>query len=180
MNKIPSASQNTEAKTLPTDFCIIGRFGQLSPAAVHSCFIHCHIFMQKLFLLCWNSCKQCSKSSMHFWSTVSKCSSYLEHNFLIDKCSCKMVNTLPSDIFNSSVISCNFNLRLTKTILWSFFCIFWDNCQNLGDLSIQHHLCLYNCIQSQHTLPLNHCFWQSRVWKTLIKPLLCLNHIFSP
>ena len=27
--------------------------------------------------------------------------------------------------------------------------------------------------------PLNHCFWWSRVWITLIKPLLCLNRIFS-
>ena len=36
MNKIPSASQNTEAKTLPTDVCGFGHFGWLSPAAVHS------------------------------------------------------------------------------------------------------------------------------------------------
>ena len=26
----------------------------------------------------------------------------------------------------------------------------------------------------------NHCFWWSRVWIILIKPLLCLNSIFSP
>ena len=31
-----------------------------------------------------------------------------------------MVNTLPSDIFNSSAISRNFNLRSAKTSLWSF------------------------------------------------------------
>ena len=36
MNKIPCASQNTEAKTLPADVCIFGPFGQFSPAAVHS------------------------------------------------------------------------------------------------------------------------------------------------
>ena len=36
MNKIPSESQNTEAKTLPVDVCIFDCFGQLSPAAVHS------------------------------------------------------------------------------------------------------------------------------------------------
>ena len=36
MNKIPYASQNTEAKSLPADICIFGRFGRLSPAAVNS------------------------------------------------------------------------------------------------------------------------------------------------
>ena len=36
-----------------------------------------------------------------------------------DKCSCKMVNTQPSDIFNS-FISCNLNLQSAKMSLWSF------------------------------------------------------------
>ena len=35
--KIPCASQNTEAKTLPADdVCVFDCFEQLSPAAVHS------------------------------------------------------------------------------------------------------------------------------------------------
>ena len=55
-----------------------------------------------------------------FWSTVSKCGTHFEHSFLLDKCSCKMVNILPSDIFNSSTISGNFNLRSAETNLWSF------------------------------------------------------------
>ena len=36
MNRIPSTSQNTEAKSLPADVCVFGCFWQLSPAAVHS------------------------------------------------------------------------------------------------------------------------------------------------
>ena len=36
MYKITCTSQNTEAKILPTDICVFSRFGQLSPAAVHS------------------------------------------------------------------------------------------------------------------------------------------------
>ena len=36
MNEIPRASQNTEAKNLPADVYIFGRFGRLSDAAVHS------------------------------------------------------------------------------------------------------------------------------------------------
>ena len=36
MNKTSCISQNTEAKTLPADVSIIGHFGQLLLAAVHS------------------------------------------------------------------------------------------------------------------------------------------------
>ena len=87
------------------------------------CFLHCHIFTQNSFLLHWNSCKQRSESSMRccFWSTVSKSGTHFEHSFLINKCSSKMVNTLPSDVFNTSAISRNFNLRSVKMSLWSFF-----------------------------------------------------------
>ena len=37
------------------------------------------------------------------------------------KCSCKMLNTLPSDISKVSAISRNFNLLSAKTVLWNFF-----------------------------------------------------------
>ena len=91
----------------------------LQSEVMDPCFIHCHIFMQTFFFV---ALKQCSELSMHccFWLTVSKYSTHFEHSFLIDKCSCKMVNTLLSDIFNSSAISCNFNLWLAKVSLWSF------------------------------------------------------------
>ena len=161
MHKRSCASKNMEAKTLPADVCIFGRFGQLSPAAVHSadswfdsrvrCCIHVlsnvTYLSKNSFLLRWNSCKQCSESSTHCcsWSTVSKLSIYFEQSFLIDKCSSKMVNTLHSDIFNSSAISRNFNLRLAKTNLWSFWC-FMGQLPNLGDLNVWHHLCLYDHI----------------------------------
>ena len=131
MNKIPCASQNTEDKTLPAYVCVFGHFGRLLPAAVHSAdyrfdpgvkwWIHVSSIVTYLhknsFLLHWNSCKQCSESSMHccFWLTVSKLGTHFEHNFLI------LNAKLPSDIFNSSAISHNFNLRSVKTSLWSFF-----------------------------------------------------------
>ena len=65
MKKIPCESQNIEAKNLPADACVFDHFGRLSPAAVHSadcrfdsgvivldpCFIHCHIFTQKLLFV---------------------------------------------------------------------------------------------------------------------------------
>ena len=71
-------------------------------------------------------CKQCS-----------------EHSFLIYKCSWKM-NTLPSDIFNTSAILHNFNLWLAK-MSWDFWC-FPGQLPNLGDqcpasfVSVWQHL----------------------------------------
>ena len=154
-------SQNTEAKTLPADVCVFGRFGRLTPTAVLSTdcrfdfevkwWIHVSSILTYLyktpFLLLWNSCKQRSESSTHccLWSTVSKRGTHFEHSFLIDKCSCKMVNSLPFDIFNSSAISCNFNLRSAKMSLWSFF-VFSMTTAEFGWPGIQHHLCLYDRI----------------------------------
>ena len=136
MNKIPGASQNMEAKTLLADVYIFDPHGWLSPAAVHSAdyqfdsgvkwWIHVSSIVTYLcknsFLLHWNSCKQCSELSTRccFWLTMSKRGIHFEHSFLSDKCLCKMVNTLPSDIFNFSAISHNFNLWLANTNLWSF------------------------------------------------------------
>ena len=109
---------------------------------------------------------------------MSKCNTHFEHSFLIDKCSCKMVNTPPSDIFNSSAISSNSNLRLAKTSLLSFL-VFSRETAKFGQpehsasfVSVQPHLVSIP--------PLKHCFQQSRVRITFIKPLLCLNSIFFP
>ena len=61
---IPCTSQNAEVKTLPTDVCVFGHldgFHLLLPLSwlpiwlqsevVDPCFIHCHIFMQKLLFV---------------------------------------------------------------------------------------------------------------------------------
>ena len=140
--------QNTLRIQKYGDVYVFGRFGWLPPATVHSaadltleevvdpCFIHCHIFTHKLLFV---ALKQLQSMCCCFWLTVSKCINHFEHSFLTDKCSSKMVNTLPSDILNSSAISCNFNLWSTK-VFWCFL----RQLQSLGDLSIQHHLCLYD------------------------------------
>ena len=79
------------------------------------------IYTKNSFLLCWNNYKQHTELlTCCFWLTVSEHNTHFEHSFLIDKCSWKMVNTLFSDIFNSSAISRNFNLPSAKTSLWSF------------------------------------------------------------
>ena len=125
MNKIACASQNTEVKSFPVDVCVFGHFGWLSPAAVHSA--NCRF-----------------DSGVKWWIYVSSIVTYLRKksffgalkqlqimhsivdallffmNFPIDKCSCKMLITQPSDILSSSAISRNFNLRSVKTSSWSF------------------------------------------------------------
>ena len=77
---------------------------------------------RKSFLPRLNSFKQRSESLTRccFWSGVSKRGTHFGNNLRIPKDSCKIVNTLPSDIFEVSAISCNFNLRSPKTILWNF------------------------------------------------------------
>ena len=55
-----------------------------------------------------------------FGSTVCKRGAHSQQSFLMVKCSCKVVNTLPSDIFRVSAISLKFNLRSDKTIFFMF------------------------------------------------------------
>ena len=82
-----------------------------------------HIDARNSFYLVWNSFKQCSELSMHccFRSSVSKYGTHFESNLCMLKFFDKIVNILPSDNFKVSVISYNFVLRPSKTILWTFF-----------------------------------------------------------
>ena len=161
MNKIPCASQNMEAKTLPADVWIFGRFGRLSPAAVHSTdcrfdsrvkwWIHVSSIVTYLhknsFLLHWNSCKQCSESSMCccFWSTVSKRGTHFEHSFSLINVHakwwihCLLISSTPL-LFHATSI-----YYQPKQVCGIFWC-FPGQLTNLGDLSIQYHLCLYDRI----------------------------------
>ena len=100
---------------------------------------------------------------------------HFEHCFLIDKCSCKMVNTLSFDISNSYAISSNFNLRSAKMSLWSFFGIFRANYRLTWQFNI---ICVCTTAFKVSIPHLNRWFWRSKVRITLIKPLLGSNSIF--
>ena len=157
MNKIPCASQNSEAKTLTADDCVFGHFGQLSPAAVHSAdcrfnfgvkwWIHDVSIVTYLckisFLLHWNICKQRSELSL----------------FLIDcEQTCHLLWTLLShwQMFmqnGESTAVCYllflcYLMQLQFTIdQIGFVVCFWyfpRQLLNLSDLSVQRHLCLYD------------------------------------
>ena len=134
--------------------------------------------MQKnSFLLHWNSCKQSSESSMHccFWLIASKHSIHLEHSFLIDKCSCKNGEYTAFWYLQLLCYLTQLQFMSGQNVFVEFFWCFLGQLLNLGNLSIQHLLCLNN-----HIPPLNCCFWRSRVRITLIKPLVCLNSISPP
>ena len=112
-----------------------------------------------------------------FLSTVSKHATHFEHSFLNDKCSGKMVNTPPSDVFNSFAISCNFHLWSAKMSVWRFLEFSWTNAES-SDMSTEHHLCpVWTCLKSAYQL-LTNVSNGAKSWITLIKPLLCLNSIF--
>ena len=57
------------------------------------------------------------------------------------------------------------------------FGVFWDNCRIWATWMFSI-ICVCMTKFKVIITPFNHCFWQSRVWITLIKPLLCLNSIF--
>ena len=123
-----------EAKTLPADVCVFGRFGQLSLAAVHSAD-------------CWFD------SGVKWWIHISSIATYLCKNpfFVVLKLLQTMLRIVNALLFLINcgqtlhplwtqlshwqmfmqngeyaafwylqVFSRNFNLQLAKTILWSF------------------------------------------------------------
>ena len=128
MKKLPCASQNTEAKTLSADVCIFGHFGHLllstqlttdltlewNGGSMFHPLSHIYtkspfVALKQLQILLWIVdvllfLIVCEQMRHPLWTQLS----------------CKMVNTLPFDIFNSSAISCYFNLQSAKTSLWSF------------------------------------------------------------
>ena len=118
---------------------VFGGLGRLSLAAVHSAdylfvsgvwsWIHVSSIAtyrrRKSFLPRLNSSKQHSESSTRccYWSGMSKRGTHFENNLSIPKDLCKIVETLPSDIFKVPAISHNFNLQSPKTIFWTFVMI---------------------------------------------------------
>ena len=134
-----------------------------------------HIYAKTPFC-CFKTVANKSLNHRHVvLNQLCKRGTHLERSFLIDKCSCKMVNTLPSDIFNSSAISCNFNLRSAKMSLWSFW--FYG----ITEFERRAFSVIYVCttVFEVSISSFNDCFQWSTVLITLIKPLLCLNSIFS-
>ena len=107
----------------------------------------------------------CEQTRQPFWTQLSHWQMFMQNG-----------NTIPSDIFNSSAISHNFNLRSAKMSL-EFFGVFQDKWQIWVTWAFSI-ICVCMSTFKVSIPPPNHCFQQSRVRITLIKLLLCLNSIF--
>ena len=167
-----------DAKTLLADVCFFGLLGQLLSAVVHStdsrfdsglkwC-IHVSsivIYWHKKSLVTLKKLETTLGivDALLFWSRVGKRGTHFEHSFFIDNCSGKMVNTLPSNIFNSSPIS-RITIGQNEFVEFSFK---WPE-HSASFETLRPRL------KSAHYL----CFRRSRIRITLIKSLLHVNSIF--
>ena len=157
---------------------VSGHFGQLSPTAVHSAD-------------CWFD------SGMKWWIHVSSIITYLCKNSLL-LCWNNALNHQHIVVFDwlwaNAVPTLNTAFSLTNIhAKWWIHCplishatliydqpkrVFWDNYQIWATWAFSI-ICVCMTTFKVSIPPLYHCFWQRRVQIMLIKPLLCLNSIFS-
>ena len=174
MNKIPYASQNMEAKTLPADVCVFGHFGQLSPAAVHSadCWFDSGVKWIHVSSIIRYLCKNSFLFQTTLWIIIvlffinwANVTPILNTVFSLTNVCTKW--WIPCVLISSTPL-------LSQNKFVEFFSVFQDNCQ-IWATSI---ICVCMTASKVGISPLNHCFQWHRVQITLIKPLLCLNSIF--
>ena len=155
MNKIPCASQNMEAKTLPTDVCIFGHFGRLSPAAIHSAY--CQFDSRaKWWIHVSSNVSYLCKIPFRYIETVAN--NALNHRYIVvfDR---QWANAHPlwtqlshwQMFMQKGEYTAFWYLQLLCYLMQLQFMIgqkslwcFLRQLPNLEDLSIQLHLCLYN------------------------------------
>ena len=181
-----------EAKTLPADACVFGRFGQLSPASVHSvdcwfdwsevvdlCFLHCHVFTQKLLFVELNQLQttlwivdalvfliDCEQTLYPLWTQLTHWHMFMQNGehtaFWYLQLLCYLTQlqfTIGQTEFVGFFGVSRDNYRIWVTCAFSIICV----CRTALKVSIT---------------PLNCYFLRSRVRITLIKTLFCLNRIF--
>ena len=175
MSKIPCASQNMEAKTLPTDASLVTLDGfdlllftqltaNLTPKWSGGFMFHCHIFTQKLLFVALKQLQtmlwiidtlffiDCEQMQHPLWTRLSHWQMFIQNAFWYLQLLCYLML---------------FQFLISKNKFLELFDVFWDNCR------------IWVTWEFSIIPPLSHCFRWSRVWITLIKPLLCLNSIFS-
>ena len=118
----------------------------LQSEVVNPCFIHCHIFMQKLlfvalkqlqtllwiinallFLIEWGQMQHPLWTQLSYWQKFMQNGEYAAFWYL------QLPLSHTTSIYDWPKWVCG--------VFWCF----------LGQLSIQHHLCLYYCVYSQRT-----------------------------
>ena len=194
INKIPCASKNTEAKTLPADVCIFGCFWWLSTAVVHSAD-------------CWFD------SGVKWWIPVSSIVTYL----------CKppfcWVETVANNALNcrrivafdwlwantSSTLNTAFSLinvhkngeytafwyvqflcyltrlqfRISQNEFVEFFGVFHDPCRIQVTWAFSN-ICVGMTMFKVRMPPFNHCFWRSQSPNNTYQAIALLEQYFFP
>ena len=193
MNKIPCASQNMAAKTFLLMFASLATLDdfhlllstQLTAdlfrcEVVDQCFIYCHIFMQKLLFVALKQLQimlwlvnallfsiKCEQTQPPLWTQLSYWQMFMQNGEYA--------------AFWYLQLLCNL-MQLQFTIgqneFVEFLGVYWHNCWIWVTWAF-NIICVCMNVLKVSIPPLNHCFQQSRVWITLIKPLLWLHSILS-
>ena len=148
-------------KTLPADVCVFGYFGRLSPDALHSAdcwfdsrlrgWIHGSSFVTYLRKTLFCSVETVANNALNHRRVIvfdrlwTNSAATLNTAFTLTNIhakwwiNCLLISSTPllshaTSIYNRS-----------KCVCGDFWC-FPRQLPNLGDLSIQYHLCLYECI----------------------------------
>ena len=188
-NKVPCASQNTEAKTLPAHVSFLVALdgfhlllstqltANLTPEWSGGFMFHAfsHIYVKTPFCCIETVANNALNSRRvivfdRLWANMHPLWTHWQMFMQNDEYTAFWYLQILA-------ISCNFNLWLAKANLWSLFSVFRDNCRIRVTWAFST-ICVCT-VEFKVSLPtLNRCFRRSRVWITLIKPLLGLNSIF--
>ena len=135
----------------------------LRSKVVDPCFIYCHIFMQKLFFVALKQLQtilwiidallfliDCEEMRYPLWTQRFHRQMFMQ-----------IMNTLPSDIFNSSAISRNFNL-IGQNKFVEFFGVFWVNCWIWVTWALRI-ICICTTAFKVSIPRFSHCFRWSRI-----------------
>ena len=141
----------------------------LRSEVVNPCFIHCHIFTQKLLFVALKQLEttlwivdvllfliDCEQTQHSFWTLTSHWQMFIDKWWI----HCLLISSIP--------------LRSHATSICSVFGVFRDN-YGIWVTRAFSIICVCTTTFKVSIPLLNRCFRRSRVRITLIKPLLCLN-----
>ena len=192
MNKIPCTSWNMKAKTSPinvyawslwTAFICSCPFSWLPiwlwNEVVDPCFIHYHIFMQKLLFVALKQLQtsfliidtllfliDCEQIWHPLWTQLSQWQMLMQNGEYTASWYLQLLCYLMQ-----------FQFTIIQNKFVEFFRVFRDNCR-IWVTWVFSIICVCMTVFKVSIPLLNCCFQRSRVRITLIKPLFCLNSIF--
>ena len=148
---------------------------------VDLCFNHCHIFTQKLLFVALKLLQttlwivdalvfliDCEQTQHPLWRQLSHWQMFMQNGEYTTFWCLQLLFYLTQLQFT-----------IGQNEFVEFFGVFQDNCRIRVTWAFSI-ICVCTSALKVSIPPLNRCFRRSRVRITLMKPLLCLNSIFSP